>query len=274
MPSKRVGFTLLLASLAPSTLADFPSISHVRVPTNGFEPVQVRLAYAGPTGMQISWNTFSKLPSTPTVRYGFTQNFLPFVSSPENAVSVTYPTSLTFNNHVRLNNLFPNTKYYYQPIHANASSIYSFRTAREKGDHTPYTTAVAVDLGLIGPQGLSTTVGVGAANPLLPGKINTIQSLQQDNSWDFLWHRKFKPPFSRPTFRSFLRGCADRRHVFSLFIKRPLTRPSWRSTRMKFFLVANVVVSPKHSNLNRSFFSRGHSLRRLLAKRRDSRLPT
>ena len=215
MLSKRVKFTLLLASFAPFTLADPPSISHIRVPTNAFEPVQVRLAYAGPTGMQISWNTFSRLPSPPTVRYGFTQDFLPFVSSPENAESVTYPTSLTFSNHVRLNHLFPDTKYYYQPIHANASSVYSFRTARKKGDNTPYTTAVVVDLGLIGPQGLSTTVGVGAANPLLPGEVNTIQSLQQDNNWDFLWHREFKPPFPWSLFRSFLRGCADRHHMSS-----------------------------------------------------------
>jgi hypothetical protein len=261
MPSKRVRFLLLLASFAPFTLADIPSISHVRVPTNALEPVQVRLAYAGPTGMQISWNTFSQLPSPPTVRYGFTRDFLPFVSSPKNAESVTYPTSLTFSNHVRLHHLFPNTKYYYQPIHANASSIYSFTTAREKGDHTPYTTAVVVDLGLIGPQGLSTTAGVGAANPLLPGEVNTIQSLQKDNSWDFLWHREFQPPFPWSLFGSFLRGCLS------------LTHPSWRSTRLNFLLISNVVVSTKHSILN-LFFSRGHSLRRLLAKRRDSRLPT
>jgi hypothetical protein len=215
MLSKRVKFTLLLASLAAFTLADLPSISHIRVPTNAFEPVQVRLAYAGPTGMQISWNTFSRLPSPPTVRYGFTPDFLPFVSSPKNAESVTYPTSLTFSNHVRLDHLFPNTKYYYQPIHANASSIYSFRTARQKGDHTPYTTAVVVDLGLIGPQGLSTSVGVGAANPLLPGEVNTIQSLQQDNNWDFLWHREFKSLFPWSFFPSSLRGCAYRCHMSS-----------------------------------------------------------
>ena len=203
MPSERVKFILLLASFAPFTLAKLPSISHVRVPTNSFEPVQVRLAYAGPTGMQISWNTFSKLPSPATVQYGFTQDSLSFFSSPENAESVTYPTLLTYSNHVRLNNLSPNTKYYYQLIYANASSIYSFTTAREKGDHTPYITAVVV-VGLIGPQGLNTTVGVGAANPLLPGEVNTIQSLQQDNKWDFLRHREFKPRFSWSLFRSFV----------------------------------------------------------------------
>ncbi|KAF8884283.1 metallophosphoesterase [Gymnopilus junonius] len=177
--------TLLLGFVA---LADLPSISHVRVPEDPFEPVQIRQAYAGPTGMLVSWNTFSKLPEPPTVQYGFTPHFLPFVSSHKNAESVTYPTSLTFNNHVRLTNLFPNTKYFWRPSFANESSIFSFTTSREAGDHTPFTTAVVVDLGLIGPDGLSTTVGKGAANPLKPGEINTIQSLQQDSNWEFLWH--------------------------------------------------------------------------------------
>ena len=156
-----------------------------------FEPVQIRQAYAGSTGMHLSWNTFSKLPAPPTVHYGFSPTFLPFLSSPHNGESVTYPTSLTYNNHVRLNQLFPNTKYYWKPAFSNASSIFSFTTAREAGDHTPFTAAVVVDLGLIGPQGLSTTVGSGAANPLQPGEINTIQSLQQHQDWDFLWHREF-----------------------------------------------------------------------------------
>ncbi|KAF8968595.1 metallophosphoesterase [Flammula alnicola] len=179
---------LLLASFAAFALADTPSISHVRVPADSFEPVQIRHAYAGSTGMLLSWNTFSKLPAPPTVHYGFKSDFLPFVSSPKNAESVTYPTSLTFNNHVRLTNLFPNTKYFWRPAFANGSSIFSFTTSRESGDHTPFTTAVVVDLGLIGPDGLSTTVGKGAANPLAPGEINTIQSLQQHDAWDFLWH--------------------------------------------------------------------------------------
>lgn len=184
---------LLLAGFAFFTTGAvaLPSIAHVRVPENSFEPVQIRTAYAGPTSMQITWNTFAKLPSAPTVRYGFSPHSLRFTSSKFNAESVTYPTSLTYSNHVRLTNLLPNTKYYYQPIHADQDQIFSFRTARVKGDHTPFTTAVVVDLGLIGPQGLSTTVGVGAANPLKPGEVNTIQSLGQDGSWEFLWHRMF-----------------------------------------------------------------------------------
>ena len=84
-----------LASLAFSS--NLPSVSHVRVPEDTFEPVQIRSAYAGPTGMIVSWNTFSKLPSPPTVQFGFAPNSLPFTSSPKNGQSVTYPTSLTFN---------------------------------------------------------------------------------------------------------------------------------------------------------------------------------
>lgn len=182
-------FVATFASLAFSS--KLPSISHVRVPEDTFEPVQIRSAYAGPTGMIVSWNTFSKLPAPPTVEFGFAPNVLPFTSSPKNGQSVTYPTSLTFNNHVRLTNLFPNTKYFWRPAFSNKTSIFSFTTSREKGDHTPLVVAVAVDLGLIGPDGLSTTVGTGAANPLLPGEITTIQSLQLHNDFDFLWHREF-----------------------------------------------------------------------------------
>jgi len=184
---------LVLATFASFSLSinSTPSISHVRVPKDAFEPVQIRHAYAGPTGMQLSWNTFSKLPAAPTVHYGFTFDFLPFVSSLKNGQSVTYLTSLTFNNHVRLTHLFPNTKYFWRPAFSNETSIFSFTTPREKGDHTPFKAAVVVDLGLIGPDGLSTTVGKGAANPLQPGEITTIQSLQQHNDFDFLWHRQF-----------------------------------------------------------------------------------
>ena len=185
---------LLLANLFALGLA-LPSISHIRVPEDVFEPVQIRSAFAGPTGMQVSWNTFSQLPAVPTVQFGFVPEFLPFVSSPENGQSVTYPTSLTFNNHVLLTNLLPNTKYFWKPAFSNATSIFTFTTTRLKGDQTPFVTAVVVDLGLIGPDDLSTTVGKGAANPLLPGEINTIQSLQQNNDFDFIWHREFLMSF-------------------------------------------------------------------------------
>lgn len=36
---------------------------------NGTTPMQIRLAYAGETGMMVSWNTYDHLDS-PTVYYG------------------------------------------------------------------------------------------------------------------------------------------------------------------------------------------------------------
>jgi acid phosphatase type 7 len=52
-------------------------------------------------------------------------------------------------------------------------------TARAAGDETPFTVVIVVDLGLTGADGLSTCVGPygGAANPLGPHDLNTIQSL-------------------------------------------------------------------------------------------------
>lgn len=56
---------------------------------------QVRLAYAGDDGMMVSWNTFSRIKK-PTVRYGYSPNAL--VHSASSRTSVTYNTSLTYNN--------------------------------------------------------------------------------------------------------------------------------------------------------------------------------
>lgn len=72
--------------------------------------MQLRLAYAGPTGMVVSWNTYSKL-ERPTVRYGRTPWAL--THSASSNISITYPTSTTYNNHVKITGLEPNTLYYY-----------------------------------------------------------------------------------------------------------------------------------------------------------------
>jgi hypothetical protein len=150
-------------------------------------PMQVRLAYAGPVGMTISWNTYSKM-SQPTVKFGLQSTALNHTASSN--VSITYATSLTYNNHVQLQGLLADTMYYYQPQPSNSSSpIYSFKTSRPAGDGTPYTAAIVVDLGLMGPDGLTTHVGTGADNPLGPSDMNTIQSLVQNNgTYDFLAH--------------------------------------------------------------------------------------
>jgi hypothetical protein len=157
---------------------------------------QTRLAYAGSTGMTVSWNTFSFV-SQPTVLYGLTPALGQVATS---TVSVTYNTSLTYNNHVKITGLKPNTVYYYQPIpmissptNGEAAGPFTFKTSKIAGDTTPYSIAVVVDMGTMGPEGLTTTAGTGVnpLNVLKPGEINTIQSLSSAvDQYEFLWHRK------------------------------------------------------------------------------------
>lgn len=164
--------------------------------TNGTINSQVRLAYASDTGMYISWNTFSHLEK-PTVKYGLSRNKLDQIASSN--ISVTYPTSLTYNNHVKVTGLEPDTRYYYSPVGLlkdNSTDLpYTFKTSRQVGDATPYSVAVVVDLGTMGPQGLTTTAGakVAKTNVLGPNDNNTIQSLTAVlDSYEFLWHRMLK----------------------------------------------------------------------------------
>jgi hypothetical protein len=143
--------------------------------------------------MTVSWNTYSQL-SHPSVRYGKHPDSLNKVAVSD--VSVTYKTSTTYNNHVKITGLESDTVYYYQPMHGNAAPL-SFKTSRSAGDEEPYTVAVVVDMGVMGPDGLTTRVGTGGANPLKPGDHNTIQSLQaQGADTDFLWHCKQGSPSS------------------------------------------------------------------------------
>lgn len=102
---------------------------------------------------------------------------------------MTYPTSLTYNNHVQLATLLPNTQYYYLPADSHATSPYTFTTSRLAGDPTPFTVAAVVDMGTFGPLGLSTTTGKGAANPLAPGEQTTIQGIRQQlDDFEFMVH--------------------------------------------------------------------------------------
>jgi Purple acid Phosphatase, N-terminal domain len=155
---------------------------------------QTHLAYAGPHGMMVSWNTYEQL-TKPTVKYGLTPNNLNFEAS--STVSVTYNTSLTYNNHVKITGLHHDTTYYYKPTEMMESDEntgpFSFRTSRRKGDTTPYSIAVVVDMGTFGPEGLSTTAGTGVSpnNILQPGEKNTIQSLTDAlDDIDFVLHRR------------------------------------------------------------------------------------
>jgi hypothetical protein len=146
---------------------------------------QVRLAYAGPRGMSVSWNTFYEL-SKPTVLYGYSADALDFSVSSD--ISFTYETSLTYNNHVKITGLIPDTTYYYMPQDLLEDeftrSPYTFRTSREAGDMTPHSIAIVADMGTFGPEGLSTT---GPAH-LAEGEQTTIDSLVQNMDFDFLFH--------------------------------------------------------------------------------------
>ncbi|PWN47784.1 metallophosphoesterase [Violaceomyces palustris] len=170
------------------------SETHFSRSADGDSPVQHRLAFHGPTSMAISWNTYEAV-QTPTIRYGFSKDALIF--SARSKVSTTYPTSRTWNNHVIVEGLLPNTRYYYKVKSSSDGSdkskgqdqVYSFKTPRLKGDRTPYTAALVVDMGVMGSDGLSTTVGKGAANPLKPGETNTIQRLiAEKDSYEFVVH--------------------------------------------------------------------------------------
>jgi hypothetical protein len=153
--------------------------------TEDVEPAQVRLAYYGDRGMSVSWNTNSKL-AKPTVYFGTTMQLGGVMSSD---TSITYPTSSTYNNHVTITGLQPNTRYHYQPMCSDR--IYSFTTARSVGDGDDFKFAMVGDMGTFGPDGLSTTVGKGAANPLKPGEATSIDSLHSlKESFDFVWHGK------------------------------------------------------------------------------------
>jgi acid phosphatase type 7 len=155
---------------------------------------KTHLAYAGPDGIMVSWNTYNQIVKS-TVKYGLTPNNLDFEAW--STVSVTYNTSLTYNNHVKLADLLPYTTYWYVPTSLMASGPaepFSFRTSRPAGDTTPYSIALVVDIGTFRPKGLSTTAGTGVSpnNVLKPGETNTIQSITSVlDDIDFLLHRRF-----------------------------------------------------------------------------------
>jgi hypothetical protein len=175
-------------------------ICHANTAINSTINSQVRVAYAGETAVTVSWNTFSQI-KRPTVRYGCSPYAL--INSASSTISVTYNTSLTFNNHVKIMGLKSDTLYYYLPellLPDNSTTApYSFRTSRQVGDGQPYSIAVAIDMGTMGPKGLTTSAGTGVSfnNILGLNDNNTIQSLAAViDEYDFLWHRKIMNPFS------------------------------------------------------------------------------
>ncbi|KAG0658499.1 hypothetical protein C6P46_005742 [Rhodotorula mucilaginosa] len=192
-----------IAGLASSVFAqscpngkDIGNGVHVpgNIPANPYEPLQHRLAYAGPTGMTVSWNTFS-LIDQPMVWYGLNPGKLDMYASSND--SRTYNTSRTWNNHVKITGLEPGTEYYYRVSGTNGANAaylptYKFKTARLAGDDKPLTIATFGDLGLMGRDGLSTRTGpIGGDNYTALGasETNTIRSLlQMKDTYEFLYH--------------------------------------------------------------------------------------
>ncbi|SGY41473.1 BQ5605_C003g02516 [Microbotryum silenes-dioicae] len=165
------------------------------IPSNLFEPLQHHLAFGKDyRTLYISWASFSFI-RTPEVHFGTDPNNLNLTGTSRD--SSTYPTSRTYNNHVKLMDLKPNTKYWYTVSYTNAAYAayrpkYTFKTALQAGDMTPFSAAAFGDLGLMGPDGLSTRVGPldTATNTVLgANETNTIQSLLQSaDSYGFIAH--------------------------------------------------------------------------------------
>jgi acid phosphatase type 7 len=166
-----------VAALTTLALAKVPVTSGSGCNANT-NPTQVRLAYAGPGGMAVSWNTNQQL-SKPSVSYGADKKNLDQVASSD--VSTTYQSSSTWNNHVVISGLKSDTSYHYAPQCGNAT--YKFKTARDAGQGKSFKFAMVGDMGTFGPDG---------ATPLTPGQNTTMQSLQALKSqYKFIWHGQF-----------------------------------------------------------------------------------
>ncbi|KAK9452081.1 Metallo-dependent phosphatase-like protein [Limtongia smithiae] len=157
------------------------------IPVNKVEPLQHRLAYAGTTGMTVSWSTYEEI-SDPKVYYG---TDIWDLSSYAVGSSETYSSSLTWANHVKITGLEPATTYYYVVSNTNCYNCsevvpYTFTTARPAGDITPYTAAVVIDMGVMGPYGES----VASDSPHITAQdSNTMQSLSRYvEGFDLLLH--------------------------------------------------------------------------------------
>lgn len=182
-----LNFPLRAATVVAFAITALAAPEHSSDPCNGnTAPIQIRLAYAGDNGMAVSWNTKQQL-KTPTVYYSRSPRVNSFSQSAQSHISTTYQSSSTWNNHVVITGLEPDATYYYLPQCGNET--YSFRTARAPGLGPEFSFAMIGDMGTFGPDGLSTTVGKGASNPLQPGEHTTIQSLWSlKDRYEFIWH--------------------------------------------------------------------------------------
>ncbi|KAI5481098.1 acid phosphatase [Pseudohyphozyma bogoriensis] len=180
-----------LVSLAVAYVEDqYDAGNGVHVP-GPYDPLEHRLAFAGPGAMTVSWSTFEHLEDV-YVHYGSDPLNLDKVAG--GGTSTTYPTSRTWQNHVELTGLTPGSTVYYQVVNTNCFACsyqptYSFKVALSKGDMTPFTMAVFSDLGLMGQDGLYTLEGKSYTRPLGSNETNTIQSLiAHKDSFDWMLH--------------------------------------------------------------------------------------
>ncbi|KAJ5093354.1 hypothetical protein N7456_009215 [Penicillium angulare] len=171
-------FGLAAAGQAAPSMKDF----HRTCQGEKTTPEQLHFNYAGDRGMTISWNTKAKL-EFPAVRYG-RDRWLDQIAFSE--VSVTYPTSTTYSNHVFIDGLEPDTEYSFSVLCADENDHHRFKTSIAPGNPRPYTFAFIGDLGTMGPLGLA---DYGQEDALSPGEITTMQSLGQfKNQFEFVWH--------------------------------------------------------------------------------------
>jgi hypothetical protein len=188
-----MGLITQLTAIVP-LLAAFGA-RYVDAMTNDMINSQVRIAYVEDTGMRVSWSTFDQ-QNEPTVYYGTSPSHLNHKAT--SSVSVTYNTSSVWANHVTISGLTPDTVYYYLPSHLlqdnTTHAPYQFRTSRTPGDQTPYAIAVMIDMGTMGPKGLTTSAGqtVSPNNILKPGENNTMQSMEAvSGDIDFMLQRMY-----------------------------------------------------------------------------------
>ncbi|VVT48660.1 uncharacterized protein SAPINGB_P001888 [Magnusiomyces paraingens] len=184
---QRFSTVYLWAVILVATLTQaIPMPQALPIPENRLAPIQHRLALAGSGGMAVSWNTYTKLDKA-EVFYGTKPDQLTNVAGSYD--SSTYPSSTTFSNHVKLSGLAPNTVYYYRVSHTLSNApVMNFTTPPETGK-SPLVFAVAIDLGTMGPLGLSETTGEGDGGALLPGERNTIDALAANlGKYSFVWH--------------------------------------------------------------------------------------
>jgi phosphodiesterase/alkaline phosphatase D-like protein len=105
-------------------------------------PEQIHTAFAGDTGMTVSWATDGDAGST--VNYGTKASTL---TSKATGSSSTY-TKPMFHHHTTLTGLKENTKYYYKVGDASGeSAVMSFTTAPKPGDKGKFSASIFGDWG-------------------------------------------------------------------------------------------------------------------------------